>query len=211
VRYLPIELDVLERDALVVGATGEVIAKIDRLLEAGARVTVVAEGVHAEIEKRAKDGHISLLRRALCDGDLEGKAIVFVAPGDEAISRSLHDWAARTGRLVCTLDRPEVSTFVNPAVIAASNFTMSFSSGGTSPGTLRRIREDLSALFSDERFGRYLSALSAFREKLPRGERAARMSGAVQGFGIEARLRFPAWFERGEAPGEAKPPAGEEP
>jgi precorrin-2 dehydrogenase/sirohydrochlorin ferrochelatase len=175
VRYFPIELDVMGRDALVVGVAGEVISKIDRLLEAGARVTVVSADVHAGIEERAKSGRIVLLRRAFRDGDLEGKAIVFLAPADEAIARVLHDWATRTGRLVCAIDRPDLSTFVNPAVVAVENFTMSFGTGGTSPGTLRRMGE------------------------------------AAEGFRIEGRLRFPAWFERGEAPGGATPPAREEP
>jgi precorrin-2 dehydrogenase / sirohydrochlorin ferrochelatase len=35
------------------------------------------------------------------------------------------------------------------------------------------------------------------REKLPRGERAAKMAEAVKGFAVEARLRFPDWFENG--------------
>lgn len=208
---MPIELDVSERDALVVGGAAEVIAKIDRLIDAGAHVTVVAVSVHAQVEERAKGGRIRLERRAFRESDLEGKAVVFVSPGDDSLSRALHDWAARTGRLVCTIDRPQMSTFVNPAVVQAGELTMSFSTGGTSPGTLRRIREDLFALFSDERFARYLAALRRLRETLPRGQRAARMSQAVGGFGIEARLRFPAWFERTEAPGEVPPSAGDEP
>jgi precorrin-2 dehydrogenase/sirohydrochlorin ferrochelatase len=147
----------------------------------------------------------------MCDGDLEGKAVVFVAPGDESLSRALGDWAARAGRLVCTIDRPEMSTFVNPAVVQAADLTMSFGSGGASPGVLRRIREDLAVLFSDERFARYLAALRRLRDTLPRGARAARMSQAVQGFRIEARLCFPTWFERTDTPGGAPPPAGEAP
>ena len=83
------------------------------------------------------------------------------------------------GRLVCTLDRPELSTFVNPAVARASGLTMTFATGGVSPGAMRRIREDLEALFGDPRFARFLDALSGLRARLPRGERAARMAEAA--------------------------------
>jgi precorrin-2 dehydrogenase/sirohydrochlorin ferrochelatase len=41
-RTLTIELDVRGRSALVVGGRGEAVGKIDRLLLAGARVTVIA-------------------------------------------------------------------------------------------------------------------------------------------------------------------------
>lgn len=204
-RYLPIELDVRGRDALVAGASPEVLSKIDRLLAAGARVTVIApDPAGAEIEARAASGAIALLRREVDDADLEGKAVVFLAPtttpADEARARRLHERALRAGLLLSTIDRPETSTFVSSAVVSASGLTMTFSTAGASPGTARRIREDLEALFSDPRFARFLEALGALRAKLPRGERAARMAEAVKGFGVEARLRFPAWFERQAEP-----------
>ncbi|HSN99894.1 MAG TPA: hypothetical protein VLS89_16470, partial [Candidatus Nanopelagicales bacterium] len=124
-----------------------------------------------------------------------------LAPGDDALSQRLHDELRAAGRLVCTLDRPEVSTFTNLAVAEVPGLTMAFSTHGTSPSTARRIREDLTALFSDPRFARYMEALRLARASLPRGEaRMARMRAAARGFAIEARLRFPEWFERGESP-----------
>lgn len=200
-RHLPIELDVADRDALVIGSNPEVLSKIDRLLRAGARVAVIAPGeVHPAIEEHWRAGRVALHRRVPELSDLAGKAIVFLAAGDDALSRLFFEEASRTGRLVCTLDRPEVSTFVNPAVAHAPGLTMSFSTGGASPSTARRIREDLEALFSDPRFARYMDALRKLRSALPRGERAERMKRAAEGFAIEARLRFPAWLERGEEP-----------
>lgn len=200
-RYLPIELDVADRDALVIGSDPEVLSKIDRLLRAGARVSVIAPGeVHPAIEEHWRAGRVTLHRREPKPADLEGKAVVFLAPGDDELSRRLYEEASRDGRLVCTLDRPEVSTFANPAVASAPGLTMSFSTGGVSPSTARRIREDLEALFSDPRFARYMEVLRKLRSALPRGERGERMKRAAEGFAIEARLRFPAWVERDEEP-----------
>jgi len=200
---LPIELDLQGREALVVGDGPEVWPKIDRLLEAGAAVTVIAEAAPSpEILQRAS--RITILARAATDTDLAGKAIVFAAPfataEAEARARRWHAAAAREGRLFCAIDRPEASTFVNVAVVRASGLTMTFGTGGKSPGVARRIREDLASLFSDPRFARFLDHLSTLRAALPRGERAARMAQAVRGFAVEARLRFPDWFERGDAP-----------
>lgn len=201
-RLFPIALDLDGRRALVVGAEGEAPYTVERLLSAGARVTVVAPGeVHPSIERAGREGLLELHRRPFTDDDLAGAAIVFVAPGDDALSRRLHRELTSAGRLVCTLDRPEVSNFVNPSVVTAPGLTMSFNSHGISPGTVRRIREDLTTLFSDPRFARYLAALRRLRESLPRGAaRAARMRRAISGFGLEAKLRFPPWFERGENP-----------
>lgn len=204
-RYLPIAVDVRGRPALVVGTGAEVLSKIDRLIEAGARVTVVTEGEPgAEVEARAASGSIALLRRAATDEDLEGQAIVYVAPYGtpeaEARAKRWHQAAVRDGRLFSAIDRPEACTFVSVAVARAPSLTIAIGTDGTSPGAARRIREDLSALFADPRFTTFMSRLAALRDKLPRGERAARMAKAVEGFAIDARLRFPTWIERGEDP-----------
>ncbi|MFT3767802.1 MAG: NAD(P)-dependent oxidoreductase [Minicystis sp.] len=203
-RYLPVGLDLRDREALVVGAGGEIPAKIDRLIAAGARVTVIVAEPDAEIEARARAGAIVLHQREPTDHDLDGKAIVFTAPfttpEEEARARRWHAEAMRTGRLVCAIDRPEASTFVSTAIVQAPGITMTFGTDGASPGAARRIREDLEALFADPRFARFVERLAALRASLPRGQRAARMAEAVKGFAVEARLRFPDWLERGEDP-----------
>jgi precorrin-2 dehydrogenase / sirohydrochlorin ferrochelatase len=201
-RYLPIELDIRGREALIIGKGPAVNFKIDRLLAAGARITVIAEGpLDAELARKEQEGALTVQHRTFEERDLEGKVIVFLAPSqtpeEEALARKLHQAAVREGRLVCAIDRPESSTFVSAAVVRATNLTMTVSTDGRSPGAARRIREDLSVLFSDPRWERYIAALGEMREKLPRGERAARMAEAVQGFAVEARLRFPDWFEHG--------------
>src|SRR5580704_7309339 len=120
-RYLPIELDVAGREALVVGAGAEALSKVDRLIDAGARVTVIAErDPGPELEARAADGRIALLAREATDADLAGKVIVFVAPpttaGGEARSLRWHAAARAGGGLFCAIDRPEACTFVNAAI-----------------------------------------------------------------------------------------------
>jgi precorrin-2 dehydrogenase / sirohydrochlorin ferrochelatase len=200
---LPVEVSLQGRAALVVGQGPEVLPKVDRLLEAGAVVTVITEGDPGP-ELQARADRVELLSRTATDADLDGRAIVFAAPfttpEGEARARRWHAAAVRHGTLLCTIDRPEACTFVNAAVVRAPGVTMTFSTGGASPGTARRIREDLEALFADPRFARFVDRLGALRATLPRGARASRLAAAVEGFAVEARLRFPAWFERGDDP-----------
>jgi precorrin-2 dehydrogenase/sirohydrochlorin ferrochelatase len=196
-----LELDLDGREALVVGAVPELRRRVRRLLEAGARVTVVEAGPEADGDLA---GRVTWLPRRAEDADLAGKAIVFVAPwatpDEEARARRWYAAALRAGALVCTLDRPETSTFANVAVVRTPALTMTFGSGGRSPGLARRVREDLEELFADPRFARFVDQLAALRSSLPRGERAGRTADALRGFAVEGRLRFPGWFERGEAP-----------
>lgn len=204
-RYLPIELDVRGREALVVGVSPEVVSKIDRLVDAGAHVTVVAAGdPGSEVEERAREGIVTLHRRAFVDADLAGKLIVFLAPfttpEGEAEAVRLHALALREGRLLCTVDRPEACTFINAAIVEASGLTLTISTGGASPGLARRLREDLGATLADPRLAAFIERLRGLREALPRGERAARMAEAVKGFSLAGTLRFPPWFDHGDDP-----------
>jgi precorrin-2 dehydrogenase / sirohydrochlorin ferrochelatase len=194
VRALPIQLDVRDKEALVIGSGPEVGSKIERLLSCGARVTVVTETPDAATEERARGGQLRLERRAATDGDLEGKLVVFVAPGDDALGARLYERATREGRLLCTIDRPDTCTFTNVAVIDKNGLVVTVTSEGASPGAVRRIREDLERVFGDPRLGLFLAALRRARAALPLGERARSMSQAVRGFGVEATLRFPSWF-----------------
>jgi precorrin-2 dehydrogenase/sirohydrochlorin ferrochelatase len=201
VRYFPVELDVAGRAVLVVGACGEVVSKIGRLLEASAQVVVMTTGpVDPLVEDWVAAGRVKLERREARLEDIEGKALVFVATNNEQDAPPFYERALREGRLLCTVDRPELSTFVNPAVVHASGLTMTFASGGTAPGAMRRIREDLETLFSDPRFGKFLAALGHLRAQLPRGARAEKMADAVRGFGIDATLRFPGWLDTESPP-----------
>ena len=208
-RHLPIELEVRGREALVIGVSAEIVSKIDRLVEAGAHVTVIAESDHgseseSEVKERAREGIITLHRRAFADADLDGKLIVFVAPfttpEGEAEAQRLHAWARRENRLLCTVDRPEACTFINAAIVEVSGLKLTISTGGASPGLARRLREDLGAVLGDPRVGAFVERLRTLREALPRGERAARMAEAVKDFSLSATLRFPPWFDHGEDP-----------
>ncbi len=73
---------------------------------------------------------------------------------------------------------------------------MSFGSHGVSPGTIRRIREDLGALFSDPRFARYIEAAAAASARASLGAQSGPRacagrpwaSGWRRGFGSPCRL-----------------------
>ena len=198
-RYLPVGLDLRDRRALVVGAGPEIPAKIERLLAAGARVTVIAGAPDDAVRELAARGAIELCEREAADADLDGAAIVFVAPGDGAREARWHERAVREGRLLCVIDRPASSTFANLALARAPSLTIAIGTDGASPALARRLREDLEAAFADPRFARFLAKIAALRASLPKGARA-RAALAVKGFAVEIALRFPAWFERGEDP-----------
>lgn len=211
-KTLPIELLVENRPALVIGGDDECRSKVERLLLARATVHVICDGaVHSEIEAHANRGALQLSRRSPTEDDVRGALVTFVGLEHRDLGSRLFDQAHHAGRLLCCLDHPSTSTFVNPAVADVAGLRVTLSSGGESPGLLRRLREDLVAALSDDRLGRFVETLGELRRSLPLGERRARMQRAVAGFALTAELRFPEWFEAGAAPpgsGPHEPPHG---
>jgi siroheme synthase-like protein len=200
--YLPVEYDVRGRPAVVVGADALVISKVERLLRAGARVTVYAceHEVEASVDELARAGELRLERGGPDCRTLEDACVVFVSPAVEGEVDGEWERARAKNRLWCTLDRPERSTFVNPAVATRAGIGLRLVSGGKSPALLRRLREDLERLLSDPRLERFVDELGSRRAALPREGRGARMRAAVRGFAITGRLVFPGWFEAGGEP-----------
>jgi siroheme synthase-like protein len=195
---LAVELLVRDRLALVVGCGAEAESKIARLLDAGARVRVVSEGaaISEHVHALATRGSIELVDRALLPADLEDACVVFVATELEALGAELAEAARGSGRLVSTLDRPEASTFVNPAVVRANGVAIAISTGGTIPSLAKRLRVEFERLLSDAELGRFVAEVRDRRGSKPRGERSAEGKRLLEGFGIDWKIEYPDWFRR---------------
>ncbi len=189
--FLPVMLDLRGREALVVGADEDAARRVERLVRAGARVRVVARAATEALRTLAATGGVHIEERLARPEDMAGAAIVYVATTEEAQAPPLHARALRTGQPLCTVDRPELSTFINPAVAEAGPLAIAVSTGGASPALARRVREDLEAIFKQPAFVEWLERLRIEREATPRGERAARGAEAVEGFALEGTLRVP--------------------
>jgi precorrin-2 dehydrogenase/sirohydrochlorin ferrochelatase len=137
-----------------------------------------------------------LERRAFRDSDIEGVAVTFVSPDLEQLGLRLSAQALREGRLVSTLDRPEASTFVNPAVVEKSGIKLALSSGGQAPALLRRMREELETAFAEPLLAALVSELREARSKLPRGQRREALLALIEGFALRVTFTFPDWLIR---------------
>ncbi|HYI03797.1 MAG TPA: NAD(P)-dependent oxidoreductase, partial [Reyranella sp.] len=82
----PIFLTLQDRPVLVVGGGEPAARKVELLLSAGARVSLIADTVVGEIAQLIAEARISWAGRAFDDGDLSGMALAIVATDDEALA-----------------------------------------------------------------------------------------------------------------------------
>ena len=140
----PINLIGLEtRRCVVVGGGAVAARKLAGLLAAGARVTVISPELSTEVESRAADRQITVLRRAYEPGDLSGAFLVIAATDDPPTNAAVWDEARQLGCLINAVDDPAHSNFILPAVVRRGEVNLAISTGGASPTLARRLREQL--------------------------------------------------------------------
>lgn len=163
--YYPLFLNIENRHCVVVGA-GEVAArKSARLVECGARVTVVGRSMTPELARMRDGGVLSHIDDDYRSEYLDRAFLVIGATDDEAVNRRVHDDAEASGILVNIVDCPELCTFILPALLRKGDLTVAVSTGGRSPALARMIRMNLETVL-DEGYGPLLRVLGDLRGRI---------------------------------------------
>jgi len=139
----PIFLDLRDQPVVVIGG-GEVAArKIEALLEAGARVTVVSPNTVGRIRDWVDAGRVHLVQRRYGAGDLRGAKLAYAATGDADANKAVREEADREEVWLNVADEPILCDFFAPAVVRRGRLTVAISTDGTSPALAARLREKL--------------------------------------------------------------------
>lgn len=155
----PVNLDVQEKKAVVIGGGRVALRKCRSLLEAQAEVTVIAPEQEEELRLLADAGKLQIIPRPYQRGDLAGAFIAFAASSDPQANREAAIEARERGVLLCVADNPALGNFTSPSRIRRGDLLITVSTSGAAPAFSRAIRKEL-----EERFGpEYAEALRIFR------------------------------------------------
>ena len=140
--HYPIFLDLKDRPVLVAGAGKVALRKTRGLVEAGARVTVVAPEVLPGFDALPVRVH----RRRFRASDLAGAVLVFAATDDRAVNRRIGVAARRRGVFANIADSAAECAFLVPARVSRGDVQIAISTGGRSPRLAAELRRKLDAL-----------------------------------------------------------------
>lgn len=158
--YLPAFHNVRGKLCLVVGG-GEVgTRKAGVLLEAGARVRVVAPEIAAELTQHP--GVEPIVAR-FAPPHLDGALLVIAATNDRAVNRQVSELSQARNIPVNVVDDPELCSFIMPAILDRSPLMVAFSSGGGSPVLTRMMRGKLETVIP-QNYSRLAAFAVRFRE-----------------------------------------------
>ena len=146
----PMFLKLARRRCLVVGAGKIAEGKIASLLDAGARVRVVAPQATAAIAAWARNRRILWSQRVFEPADLDRAFLVIAATPSVRVHRAVFREARRRGVLCNAVDEPARCDFYYPAVVRRGDLQIAVSTGGRSPALAQRLRRELEAQFGPE-------------------------------------------------------------
>jgi len=200
-----ISLDVRGRSCLVIGGDEEAVEKIERLLDAEAKVTVLNPTLHPTLRKLTASAKIVHRGRTFRSTDVQsGVALVLnTLREDLDLAKLLFDLAKTERFLVWSIDQPELSTVMMPAIVRRGPLRVAISTSGASPALAKALRQDLEIMFNDE-FVECLNWLGRVREEfrkeeLSENKRRERLQQILEGFRLEGKIELPkSWTEKSE-------------
>jgi precorrin-2 dehydrogenase / sirohydrochlorin ferrochelatase len=141
-KHYPIFVDLKDRPVLIVGAGKVALRKCRGLLEAGARITVVAPECHPEFESLP----VRLVRRPFRASDLAAVVLVFAATDDRLTNHRIGIAAKGKGIFANIADSAEECDFLVPARVERGGVQFAVSTGGESPRLAAELRKKLEDL-----------------------------------------------------------------
>jgi len=145
----PLFLKLGGRSVLLVGGGPVATAKARALVEAGARVTIVAPAVTAELDALAAARGWRVQTRAFTPADLDGAWLVIAAAPAE-VNRQVGAAAEAARIFVVAVDDPAACTAYGAAVVRRAGVTVAISSGGDAPALTGLLREGIDAVLPVE-------------------------------------------------------------
>jgi uroporphyrin-III C-methyltransferase / precorrin-2 dehydrogenase / sirohydrochlorin ferrochelatase len=167
-RFLPVFLDLAAGAVVLVGSGEPAINKLRLLRAAGARVrwyVGVAEAPHIQATATELRADIETADALSADWS-DAVAIISAAgrPLDEAVAAR-----ARAAHIpVNVVDRPDLSTFIMPAIVDRGEVVVAIGTGGAAPVLARRLRERIEALLP-ARIGELAGLMQRYRERVGAG------------------------------------------
>jgi precorrin-2 dehydrogenase/sirohydrochlorin ferrochelatase len=164
-RYYPINLDIKDRNCLVIGGGSVGTRKVLTLISCGANVTVVSFDATEKLQKLSNNGVIKLKERSFQNTDLDDRFLVIGATDNQELNFEIHAEAERRGLLCNIADRPKACNFILPSIVNRGDLIIAISTSGKSPAFAKKLRKQLEAEFGDE-YAEFLNLMGAIRKKL---------------------------------------------
>jgi precorrin-2 dehydrogenase/sirohydrochlorin ferrochelatase len=164
-KYYPIFLDIRGKICVIVGGGDVALRKTARLLDCGAKVSVISPKLVPELTALKDKKLISHIATEY-SGDLIDKAALIIgATDDEKTNARISQDARVKGIPVNIVDDPQKCDFILPSIVQRGDLAITIGTGGKSPALARHLREELEEKYGSE-YEIFLNILGELRTKM---------------------------------------------
>ena len=160
----PIQLHIQSKACTVIGGGNVALRKVKSLLQAGAKITLVAPQLTPELLDYAKNGLITLLQRDFLPGDTKGAFLVIAATNNASVNEAIASEAASHNQLVNVTSNPDLGNFTVPGTLQKGNLVFTVATGGT-PALTKLITRELHDSYGDN-FAAFADFLLEIRKNI---------------------------------------------
>ena len=140
----PVFLKLTGKTVLVVGGGRVAARRAQRLVAAGADVTVVSPEISPGLRALWEAEKLHWTHRAVRDDDLSSAQFVFCATGDQELAKDLREQVVRRGRSwINCAESESLSDFHVAAVAARGPVQLAISTSGSNPAVAGQLRDRL--------------------------------------------------------------------
>lgn len=147
--YHPIALRLDKEQVVIVGGGLVAERKVSSLLEANARIRLIAPRLTAQLSNLAKARRISWQKRRVSKKDISCARLVIAATDDKRVNEKVSFWAQQKNILVNVVDQPRLSTFISPAVLRKGKAIIAVYSDAKNPVLSRDLKNFLKEHWSE--------------------------------------------------------------
>jgi siroheme synthase-like protein len=164
-QFMPISVSLKDRRCMVVGGGISALREVERLLECGGPITVVAPKLHEKLDFFASRKMITVEKREYRSPEAGDYGLVVSASDDAGVDQQVHADAKRAGVLVNVVGDLSRCDFLFPAVLRRDCLTAAISTDGKASFVSGHLRVVLDNIFP-EHWKRLMKLAASFQSRV---------------------------------------------
>ncbi len=164
-KSFPIFINLIHKPVLVIGGGDVALRKIEMLLKADAKITVIASSLCKELKHYQKLKKIQVKIKSFERNDLTHPVLVVAATDNKKVNLLVSKTAQALNIPVNVVDEPSLCTFTMGSIIDRSPLLIAISSEGNAPVLAKFVREKIEALIPHS-FSKLASVMGSMRDSV---------------------------------------------
>lgn len=161
----PIFLELKDRGVVVIGGGAVALRKAQSLLDAGARLMIIAEHIDDMLTALCTNSSAELVKSKYSKDCLANAVLVIAATNDPKLNMQIYKDCQESKVLCNVVDQPQLCDFFIPAVIKRGRLQVAISTEGSCPAYAGHLRKKLEQIFTDKH-GEFLAELEMLRKRI---------------------------------------------